>query len=73
MNQNDNTEDHVQLLSDGTTTGEFFSDVEGDEHDKNGALNDITINERVVLNQCGCLLSRKRHLIKGNRKKIFFI
>ena len=44
MNQDDNIENHVQPLWDGTNAGEFISDVEGDEYDKKEAVNDISNN-----------------------------
>ena len=37
-----------------------------------GVKKDITLNVHILLNQCGCLLTRKNHLIKGDRKKTFF-
>ena len=45
----------------------------GDEEEKKGVMSDITINGHVILNQCGCLLTRKRHMIKGNNKHSYFI
>ena len=36
-------------------------------------MKDITINGHVILNQCGSLLTRKRHVVKGNTKQNYFI
>ena len=60
-------------LWDSTNTGEFVLEVEGDEMERKGVLNDITINGHVLLNQCGCLLTRKKHMVKGNKKQKFFL
>ena len=77
---NDNhdiTNDDLDIISknlwESTNTGEFVYEVEGNEDEKKGIMNDITINGHVVLNQCGCLLTRKRHMIKGNKKQNYFI
>ena len=56
-----------------TNSGEFIFDVNSDEHEKKGVMKDITINGHVMLNQCGTLLTRKRHVVKGNKKQNYFI
>ena len=73
----DNNDNDLDIISkqlwDSTNTGEFVYEVEGDEDKKKGIMNDITINGHVILNQCGSLLTRKRHMIKGNKKQNYFI
>jgi hypothetical protein len=71
--QHDNAVNEFTNLWDSTNTGEFILEVEGDEMGKKGVLNDITINGHVLLNQCGSLLTRKKHMVKGNKKEKFFL
>ena len=74
INQHQLTDhDAISNLWDTTNAGEFAYAVQGDEEEKKGAMKDITINGHVILNQCGCLLTRKRHMIKGNKKHNYFI
>ena len=71
--QHDNAVNEFTNLWDSTNTGEFILEVEGDEMGRKGVLNDITINGHVLLDQCGCLLTRKKHMVKGNKKEKFFL
>ena len=38
-----------------------------------GVYKDITVSGSTIMNQCGSLLTRKKHQIKGSRKQKFFI
>ena len=60
-------------LWDSTNTGEYAFNVEGDIHEKKGVMKDMSINGHVIMNQCGCLLTRKKYLINGSNKQKFFI
>ena len=73
INHDDIIQDNMNMW-DSTNTGEFIFDVQAnDEFEKKGVCKDVTISGHVILNQCGCLLTRKRHMIKGSRKQNFFI
>ena len=72
MNNGEEFEEATNL-QEYTNTGKFIYEVQGDEYEKKSIKKDITINEHVILNQCGCLLTIKRHLIKGNKKENYFI
>ena len=52
-----------------TNNSKFIYKVQGNEHEKKGIKKDITINRHVILNQCSCLLTKKKYLIKGSKKE----
>ena len=70
---NDDSPRQYNQLWDSTNTGEYVFEVEGDEDQMKGVKKDITLNGHILLNQCGSLLTRKKHLIKGTRKQNFFL
>jgi hypothetical protein len=55
-----------------TDAGEVHYDVD-DDMELKGVLGDITINGHTILNQCGSLLTRKTHELKGSSKQKFFL
>ena len=64
--------DYSKNLFESTNAGEHAITVEEDNINK-GINEDITISGHVIMNQCGSLLTRKTHQIKGNRQQSFFI
>ena len=55
-----------------TNSGEYVQNVREDNTAK-GVCKDITISGHTILNQCGSLLTRQKHQIKGSRKQSFFL
>ena len=55
-----------------SNAGEYILDTTEDNQNK-GTFNDVTISGHTILNQCGSLLSRKKHEVKGSLKQKFFL
>ena len=55
-----------------SNAGEVHFDVEED-HEKKGVFADVTVNGYTILNQCGSLLTRKNHQLKGSSTQQFFL
>ena len=55
-----------------TDSGEIVLNVREDNM-KKGAYKDVTASGSTIMNQCGSLLTRKKHQIKGSRKQKYFI
>lgn len=55
-----------------TNAGEVLLSV-NEDNERKGHYKDVTISGCTILNQCGSLLTRQRHQIKGRRKEKFFL
>jgi hypothetical protein len=55
-----------------TDTGEYAYVVE-DQNITSGRYNDVVVSGNVVMNQCGTLLTRKKHQIKGSSVHKWFM
>ena len=76
-NDNDNVQEvngRLEILESfqSTNAGEYIINVREDNQNK-GAFKDITINGSTIMNQCGSLLTRKKHQIRGSNKQKFFL
>jgi hypothetical protein len=69
--EDDNETDFIDYIP-GTNTGVRTWKVVG-EGEKTGYFADITISGNVLLNQCGTLLTRKSHQIRGSSRGKYFL
>lgn len=72
VREDDGRLDIVDTLIETSNAGVIPLLVHTDNENK-GVMKDATISGHVILNQCGSLLTRKNHEIKGSRKQSFFI
>ena len=63
--------ERITFKYDETNSGKCLLNVR--EENKNiGAYKDVTVSGSTIMNQCGSLLTRKKHQISGSRKQKFF-
>ena len=62
----------VKYQYDESNSGECVLNVR-EENRNRGAYKDITVSGSTIMNQCGSLLTRKKHQIRGSWKQKFFI
>jgi hypothetical protein len=55
-----------------TNSGEYAFEIE-DERIVSGHYNDVVVSGNVIMNQCGTLLTRKKHQIKGSSLHKWFM
>ena len=58
----------MEALYNETDSGETVLNVREDNM-KKGAYKDVTVSGSTIMNQCGSLLTRKKHQIKGSKKQ----